>query len=90
MKEDGLRSFLWSKRFCILREQTLTFHRSENTYQAIALVFLKEIEKVERTDLKPYCIELVTRDKAFYIACKSDEELYSWLDEIYQVRRSCL
>ena len=29
VKEDGLRSFLWSKRWLILREQTLTFHKNE-------------------------------------------------------------
>jgi hypothetical protein len=29
LKEDGLRSFIWSKRWLLLREQTLTFHRNE-------------------------------------------------------------
>jgi hypothetical protein len=29
VKEDGIRSFLWSKKWLILREQTLTFHRNE-------------------------------------------------------------
>ena len=57
--------------------------------QAIALLFLKELERVERTDLKPYCIELVTRDKSYYISMKNDEELYSWMDEIYLVCCSC-
>lgn len=75
---------MWSKRWLILREQTLTFHRNEHSHQALGLVFLKEIEKVERTDLKPYCIELVTKDRTYYISCTSDEELYSWIDEIYQ------
>ena len=49
---------------------------------------LKDVEKVERIDLKPYCIELVANEKSFYISLKSDEELYSWMDEIY--RRSPL
>lgn len=51
----------------------------------VALVFLDTIQAVTRTDLKPYCFELVTKDKTYYIACKSDEELYSWMDEIYNV-----
>ncbi|RKO86045.1 kinase-like domain-containing protein, partial [Blyttiomyces helicus] len=84
VKEDGFRSWIWSKRWLLLREQTLTFHRNENTYQALALIFLKEVESVQRTDLKPYCFEVVTKDKSFFISCKSDEELYSWMDEIYQ------
>lgn len=51
----------------------------------MALIFLKEIQSVTRTDLKPYCIEIVTKDKTYYVACKSDNELYSWMDEIYNV-----
>ena len=29
VKEDGIRSWIWSKRWLLLREQTLTFHRNE-------------------------------------------------------------
>jgi len=29
VKEDGLLFFNWSKRWLLLREQTLTFHRNE-------------------------------------------------------------
>jgi len=29
VKEDGLRSFLWSKRWLVLREQSLTIQRNE-------------------------------------------------------------
>ncbi|KAE8231467.1 hypothetical protein CF326_g3523 [Tilletia indica] len=83
VKEDGLRSWIWSKRWLALREQTLTFHKNETTYQASALVFLKEITNITRTDLKPYCIEIETKDKTFYLQLKSDEELYGWMDDIY-------
>ena len=38
---------------------------------------------MERTDLKEYCIELVTREKTYYIALKSDDDLYAWMDAIY-------
>ncbi|KAI8576344.1 hypothetical protein K450DRAFT_257307 [Umbelopsis ramanniana AG] len=83
VKEDGIRSWIWSKRYVILRDQTLTFHRNEQIGQCLALIFLKEIVNVHRNDLKPYCFEIATADKAFNIACKNDEELYSWMDEIY-------
>ncbi|CAG8435293.1 5540_t:CDS:10 [Diversispora eburnea] len=83
VKEEGLRAWIWSKRWMLLRDQTLTFHRNENTYQAVALIFLKEITNVSRTDLKPYCFEIQTKDKTYYLSCKNDEELYSWMDEIY-------
>ncbi|KAG1177929.1 hypothetical protein G6F70_001056 [Rhizopus microsporus] len=83
VKEDGLRAWIWSKRYVVLREQTITFHRNEQTGQCVALVFLKEITAVTRLELKPYCFELGTKSKSYYIACKNDEELYSWMDEIY-------
>ncbi|KAI8638855.1 kinase-like domain-containing protein [Parasitella parasitica] len=83
VKEDGLRAWIWSKRFCVLRDQALTFHRNEQSGQCVALIFLKEITSVTRTDLKPYCCEITTKDKTYYIACKSDEDLYSWMDKIY-------
>ncbi|KAI9478904.1 MAG: kinase-like domain-containing protein [Benjaminiella poitrasii] len=82
LKEEGLRAWIWSKRYCVLRDQSLTFHRNE-AGQCIGLIFLKEIGSVTRIDLKPYCFEICAKDKTYYVACKSDEELYSWMDEIY-------
>ncbi|OAD73889.1 hypothetical protein PHYBLDRAFT_112298 [Phycomyces blakesleeanus NRRL 1555(-)] len=83
VKEDGLRAWIWSKRFSVLRDQALTFHRNEQSGQCVALIFLKDVNSVTRTDLKPYCFEIGTKEKTYYIACKSDEDLYSWMDEIY-------
>jgi len=85
VKEDGLRSFLWSKRWLVLREQTLTIQRNETTYQAIANIFLGSVESVQRTEHKPFSFEIVTKGKSYYIACKSSEDLYEWIDEIYKV-----
>lgn len=45
----------------------------------------RDITQVTRTDLKAYCFEIGTKGKTFYLACKSDHELYSWMDEIYNV-----
>ncbi|KAI7947172.1 hypothetical protein MJO28_009080 [Puccinia striiformis f. sp. tritici] len=83
LKEDGLRSWIWSQRWLILREQTLTFHKNETTSTAAALIFLKEITNVSRTDLRPYCLEVETKDKTYNLALKNDEELYGWMDDIY-------
>lgn len=49
----------------------------------MALIFLKEITNVTRTDLKPYCIEIETKERTFYLQLKSDEELYGWMDDVY-------
>ncbi|KAG0263911.1 Protein kinase [Actinomortierella ambigua] len=83
VKEEGLKAFIWSKRYMTLRELTLSFHRNESTPQAVSLIFLKDITAVTRTDLKAYCFELVTKDRSYFLSCKNDDELYSWMHEIY-------
>ncbi|KAI9283376.1 kinase-like domain-containing protein [Sporodiniella umbellata] len=83
VKEDGFRAWIWSKRYVVLRDQAITFHRNEQTGQCIAIAFLKEMTSVTRSELKPYCFELETKSRSYYIACRNDEELYSWMDEIY-------
>ncbi|KAG0210293.1 Protein kinase [Mortierella sp. GBA30] len=83
VKEEGLKAFIWSKRYMTLRELTLSFHRNESTPQSLVLIFLKDITAVTRTDLKAYCFELVTKDRSYFLSCKNDEELYSWMHEIY-------
>ncbi|KAJ3107126.1 Protein kinase [Phlyctochytrium planicorne] len=88
VKEEGIRSFIWSKRWLSLHERTLSIHKNETTYQSINLIILRNVESVQRTDLKPYCFEMVTPEKTFNIACTSDEELYAWMDEIYQRSQS--
>ena len=47
------------------------------------LIALSDIANIERTDLKPYCLLLETKDKRMYFSLKSDEELYGWQDDIY-------
>ena len=37
VKEDGIRSWIWSKRWLALREQTLTFHKNEVSGARLAL-----------------------------------------------------
>ncbi|KAI8900569.1 kinase-like domain-containing protein [Globomyces pollinis-pini] len=83
IRDSGLRSFIWSKRFLQLRDQMLTIHKNENTYQAMMIILLKEVDSVQRSILKPYCFEVITKDKSFYFSCDTDSELYSWIEEIY-------
>lgn len=56
----------------------------------MALVFLKEITTVARSEFKAHCFKFGTKSKTYYIACRSDEELYSWMDEIYNVSLSII
>ncbi|KAJ2260866.1 Protein kinase [Coemansia sp. RSA 376] len=75
---------MWSRRWAILKKSTLSFHKNEKAIQATALIFLKEVNSVSRSELKTYCIEIKTKDRDYYIQCASDDDLYSWLDSIYE------
>ncbi|KPV71854.1 uncharacterized protein RHOBADRAFT_48994, partial [Rhodotorula graminis WP1] len=72
-KEDGLRAWLWSKKWLVLREQSLALYKNE----------LADVVSVTREDLKPFCIAIATAARPYYLALKSDEELYAWMDDIY-------
>ncbi|KAJ7223113.1 STE/STE20/PAKA protein kinase [Mycena pura] len=84
VKEDGtLTSWIWKIKWLVLKDMTLTLHKSENSPQQ-SVIFLRDITSIERTDLKPYCLLLETQDrKRYYFSLKNDEELYGWQDDIY-------
>ncbi|KAF7976569.1 hypothetical protein HWV62_6241 [Athelia sp. TMB] len=48
-----------------------------------SVILLRDISNIERTDLKPYCLLLETKDKRYYFALRSDEEVYNWQDDVY-------
>ncbi|KAJ7468514.1 Pkinase-domain-containing protein [Mycena latifolia] len=84
VKEDGtFASWIWKVKWLVLKEMTLTFHKSENSPQQ-SVILLRDIANIERTDLKPYCLLLETQDrKRFFLSLKNDEELYGWQDDVY-------
>ncbi|KAI0702570.1 Pkinase-domain-containing protein [Earliella scabrosa] len=83
IKEDGIVSWLWRPKWLVLKEQTLSIHKNETSPQYQSLINLSDIANIERTDLKPYCLLLETKDKRIFFSLKSDEELYGWQDDIY-------
>lgn len=58
---------------------------NKTTYQALQIILLKEVESVQRCELKTYCFEIVTKERTYYFGCETDSELYSWIEEIYSV-----
>lgn len=101
VKEDGLKSFLWTKKFLILREYALDFNKAETSTTTSLSIPLRDIISVNRVDTKPYCFEIVRSPNAssgasissmandssrriVLVSVKTDSELYSWIDEVYQ------
>jgi protein-serine/threonine kinase len=82
VKETGLRSFLWSKRYLELTDTMLLVKKSSSA-PPVQEIYLSTIERVERVQQRLCCIEIEHQGRTCLISFKSDEELYSWLDEIY-------
>ncbi|CCX34261.1 kinase-like domain-containing protein [Pyronema domesticum] len=98
IKEDGIKSLIWQKKYMILKEISLDFYKNEQAVSTSLTVPLKDIVSVNRVELKPYCIEIVRSAGAqgnamqaqadaprrtIYISLKSDPELYAWMDDVY-------
>ncbi|KIM83935.1 hypothetical protein PILCRDRAFT_68624 [Piloderma croceum F 1598] len=83
IKEDGFASWLWRPKWLVLKERTLSIHKTETATLPYSVISLGDIANIERTDLKSYCLLLETKDKRYYLAFKNDEELYGWQDDVY-------
>ncbi|KAK7029790.1 Non-specific serine/threonine protein kinase [Favolaschia claudopus] len=80
-----LASWLWQNRWLVLVDRTLTVRKSKSSKsKSMNIIPLLDISNVERTDERPYCLLLETRDgKRYFLAFKSDKELYDWQDDVY-------
>lgn len=96
IKEDGLKSLYWTKKYLILREISLDFHKSESSSSMSLSIPLKDIVSVNRTDLKPYCFEVIRTSsqqgasqgfdaprRTVFVSVKSERDLYAWIDDVY-------
>ncbi|CCG82409.1 Protein kinase STE20p [Taphrina deformans PYCC 5710] len=89
VKEDGIKSWIWTKKYMILKEGTLNLMKNESSASISSQIPLREVTNVQRLETKGYCFEIL-RDisssnvtKSYFISLKSDAELYSWMDDIY-------
>ncbi|KAJ7233216.1 hypothetical protein C8J57DRAFT_1090717 [Mycena rebaudengoi] len=84
VKEDGTsESWMWKSKWVVLKELSLSLHKSENSPQQ-SVILLRDIAKIGRTDLKPYCLLLETQDKKrWFLSFKNDEDLYGWQDDVH-------
>ncbi|KAI0651363.1 kinase-like domain-containing protein [Trametes meyenii] len=69
-------------RFSYWCDVIYTIH-SQSSPQYQSQINLSDIANIERTDAKPYCLLLETKDRRMMFSLKSDEELYGWQDDIY-------
>ncbi|OAL51222.1 Pkinase-domain-containing protein [Pyrenochaeta sp. DS3sAY3a] len=99
VKDEGLfKSLVWTDRWLVLREFELNFFKSANASKVSNSIQLRDILGVERSDTQPLSFEITRslnpnkgssppRDgPTKIITCKveTDDEVYSWIDSIYQ------
>ncbi|KAJ3024480.1 UNVERIFIED_CONTAM: Protein kinase [Siphonaria sp. JEL0065] len=86
IKEDGgMRSFMYSKRWLVLREAALVAYKSAAATQSTLIIVLRDVVGVERSEAKPFAFEVVLENrKSFIVQCRSDSECYEWIDLIYE------
>ncbi|TGZ77856.1 Pkinase-domain-containing protein [Ascodesmis nigricans] len=92
IKEDGIKSLIWQKKFMVLKEAMLELLKNDQTTSVSLAVPLRDIVSVQRVEIKPFCIEIVRTagpqaadapKRTLYISLKTDTELYEWMDDIY-------
>jgi hypothetical protein len=88
-------SWLWGKKYLVLRPVTLSMYKNERidggTPQVV--ISLNDVVNLKREEAKDYCFSMEIRGgKVWLFSFKSDGELYAWMDEVYSVwpRRSFL
>ena len=99
VKDEGLfKSFVWADRWLVLKEFELNFFKSANASKVSNTIQLRDILGVERSDTQPLSFEITRslnpskgssppRDgPTKIITCKveTDDDVYSWIDSIYQ------
>lgn len=99
VKDEGLfKSFVWADRWLVLKEFELNFFKSANASKVANTIQLRDILGVERSDTQPLSFEITRslnpskgssppRDgPTKVITCKveTDDDVYSWIDSIYQ------
>jgi hypothetical protein len=99
VKDEGLfKSMVWADRWLVLREFELNFFKSPNATKVHSTIQLRDIMGVERSDTQPLSFEITRALNASkgaspprdgptkIITCKveTDDDVYSWIDSIYQ------
>jgi protein-serine/threonine kinase len=99
VKDEGLfKSFVWQDRWLVLREFELAFFKNANSSKVATTIQLRDVLGVERSDSQPLSFEITRALNANkgsspprdgptkIITCRvdTDDDVYSWIDSIYQ------
>jgi serine/threonine-protein kinase CLA4 len=81
-------SWLWGKKYLVLRPVTLSMYKNERIDGGTptVVISLNDVVNLKREETKDYCFSMEIRGgKVWLFSFKSDGELYAWMDEVYSV-----
>lgn len=100
IKDEGglFKAFVWNDRYLVLREFQLDFMKSNSASKVASTIQLRDVVNITRSENQPYSFEITRnsnpssgasppRDgptKVTICKVETDDEVYSWIDSIYQ------
>lgn len=77
----------WKRRYFILEENAVSYYKSDLEREALRVIPLKEIHKVQECKqrepmMRDNLFEMVTSSRTFYIQADSPEDMHSWIKAI--------
>ncbi|XP_061564770.1 pleckstrin homology domain-containing family A member 1 isoform X3 [Cololabis saira] len=77
----------WKRRYFMLDEKAVSYYKSDLEREALRVVPLKEIHKVQECKqselmMRDNLFEMVTSSRTFYIQADSPEEMHSWIKAV--------
>ncbi len=86
VKDEGLMSFRWPKRYLVLNDSNLIFYKNDSKDEIWLKISLTSIVNLSRVQLRPFCFELIRNTgvkKSLFISLKTLNDLFGWLDAIF-------
>ena len=88
LRDEGLLRMHWSKRWAVMRPESLSFYKDESANVPRDLIFLSDVRSVRRNDSREYCLEIhsqaagAEKSKIYYVGFKTEDEMFDWMDAI--------
>eukprot|EP01133_Synstelium_polycarpum_P007913 gene7913-9291_t len=85
--------FFWKKYWFVLSNESLSWYRSselKETYYPNGTIPLKNvtsIQRVEGSDARPFCLQIVTHAQIYLLQADSVVQLDQWVTEISRIQR---
>lgn len=82
VKDEGIISFRWPKKYLVLGETSLDFFKSDDKAELWYRIPLLHVSNCVKNQMKENCFEIQHKGKSTFICAKTDQEMNMWIDSI--------